>query len=157
MRSRVNGARIGIILLLIVMAIYLVAIAEIVWELLTSGDKLWFAPLMGIALVVFPAIGVLFVIKDLRFVHQSNRLVAQLEAEGELPEDDLPKLPSGRTVREAADDDFEQWKRRVEQDPNEWRNWVLLALAYRESGDTVRARRTMRQAIAMERKGPLPL
>lgn len=149
--TKVNGAKISIFVLLVLMAIYLVAIGQIVWALLTAGDELWFAPIMGVALVVFPLLGVIYVIKDLRFVADSNRLVAQLAEAGELPEDTLPKLPSGRSERAAADADFEQWKARVEAEPNDWRNWVLLALAYRESGDTVRARRTMRQAIAMER------
>lgn len=156
MAGRVNTARLSIVIIVVLMAIYLVAIAQMAWGLITAGDRLWFAPLMGLALVVFPVIGVVVVIKDLRFVHHSNRLIARLDEAGELPEDDLPKLPSGRTERAAADADFARWKANVERAPNDWQNWALLALAYREAGDTARARRAMRRAIAMERTGPEP-
>lgn len=153
MSRSINGAKISIIVLLVLMVIYLAAIGQMAWGLLTAGDRVWFAPIMGAALVIFPVVGVIFVIKDLGFVQASNRLISQLAEAGQLPEDDLPKLPSGRTERAAADADFESWKARVEAEPNDWRNWALLALAYRESGDTARARRAMRQAISMEREG----
>lgn len=146
---KVNGAQVGVYILLALMAIYLVAIAGIVWGLVTSGEAIGI--IMGLALIVFPVIGVLFVLRDLQFVLQSNRLIDRMAEAGELPEDTLPRQNSGRTDRAAADADFETWKDRVEANPDDWRNWVLLGLAYRASGDTPRARKALRQAIALER------
>jgi cytochrome c-type biogenesis protein CcmH/NrfG len=107
---------------------------------------------MGIALTVFPIVGVLFVVRDLQFVAQSNRLVERMAEAGELPEDNLPRQNSGRPERAAADADFEVWKAQTEAAPEQWRNWVLLGLAYRASGDTARARKALRQAISLERE-----
>lgn len=146
---KVNGAQVGVYILLALMAIYLVAIAGIVWGLVTSGDAIGI--IMGFVLIVFPVIGVLFVLRDLQFVLQSNKLIDRMAEAGELPEDTLPQQNSGRPDRAAADADFETWKDRVEANPNDWRNWVLLGLAYRASGDTPRARKALRQAIALER------
>lgn len=146
---KVNGAQVGVYILLALMAIYLVAIAGIVWGLVTSGEAIGI--IMGFVLIVFPVIGVLFVLRDLQFVLQSNKLIDRMAEAGELPEDTLPQQNSGRPDRAAADADFETWKDRVEANPNDWRNWVLLGLAYRASGDTPRARKALRHAIALER------
>lgn len=146
---KLSGAQIGVYMLLALMAIYLVAIAGIVWGLVTSGEVIGIV--MGFALIVFPVVGVLFVIRDLRFVLQSNRLIERMAESGELPEDNLPRQNSGRPDRAAADAEFESWKDRVEANPGDWRNWVLLGLAYRASGDTPRARQALRRAIALER------
>jgi cytochrome c-type biogenesis protein CcmH/NrfG len=149
MRSA-NGAKIGVYVLVALMAIYVVAIAGLVWGLVTSGDMAGI--IMGIALTVFPIVGVLFVVRDLQFVAQSNRLVERMAEAGELPEDNLPRQNSGRPERAAADADFEVWKAQTEAAPEQWRNWVLLGLAYRASGDTARARKALRQAISLERE-----
>ncbi|MFD2758566.1 tetratricopeptide repeat protein [Gulosibacter faecalis] len=149
MRSA-NGAKIGVYVLVALMAIYVVAIAGLVWGLVTSGDVAGI--IMGIALTVFPIVGVLFVVRDLQFVAQSNRLVERMAEAGELPEDNLPRQNSGRPERAAADADFEVWKAQTEAAPEQWRNWVLLGLAYRASGDTARARKALRQAISLERE-----
>ena len=74
----------------------------------------------------------------------------RLAEEGGLPQD-LPRRPSGRIVREAADRDFQRWAAEAEQSPQDWRSWYRLGLAYSASGDTPRARRCMRDAVALSR------
>ncbi|SJM48639.1 hypothetical protein FM112_00630 [Gulosibacter sp. 10] len=143
-----SGAQAGVYILLALIAIYLVAISGMVYGLVTSGEPIGFA--MGAALVVFPVVGIVFIWKDVRFARRGDRLLRALAEAGELPEDTLPKRPSGRPVREAADADFERWKQEVEAAPEDYRAWARLALAYRASGDTARARRAMRQALELE-------
>ena len=69
-----------------------------------------------------------------------------LDATGELPEDDLPRRPSGRVEREAADARFAVRQREVEASPN-WGAWFRLAAGYDDAGDRRRARAAMRMAI----------
>lgn len=150
--KRLPGAMWGVILITALTAIYLVAVMQLAWGLMTSGNVL--AVIMGAVLVIFPLFGAVFVIRDLMFALQGNRLLEQLADSGDLPVDDLPKRPSGRVVREAADADFERWKTDVEANPDSWPAWARLSLAYRASGDSARAREAMRHAIELERKGP---
>ncbi|MDJ1369829.1 hypothetical protein C7K25_00315 [Gulosibacter molinativorax] len=119
-----------------------------VWGLVTSGTAI--GVIMGAALVVFPLVGVVFIAKDIRFAAQGDALLAKMADAGELPADDLPKRPSGRPEREAADDEFPRWKAEVESNPDDYRAWARLALAYRASGDTPRARKAMRHAIELD-------
>lgn len=146
--NRWSGARVGVYVLLALIAIYLFAIAGMVWGLVTSGTLLGI--IMGIALIVFPLIGVVFIWKDVRFAMKGDALLAKMAEAGELPEDNLPKQPSGRPVRAVADAEFERWKTDVESSPEDYRAWARLALAYRASGDTSRARQAMRRALELD-------
>ena len=106
---------------------------------------------MGIALLVIPLIGAWAIVLELRFVMRGERLLKLLGAEGGLPLDDLPRLPSGRPDPSAADKEFMQFRDAVEREPTSWRAWLRLGLAYDASGDRRRARWATREAIRLER------
>lgn len=139
----------GVAFVTLLTIIYLVVVVQIAWGLMVSGNLI--AIIMGAALIVFPLFGAVFVVRDLIFAMQGNRLLQELADAGELPEDDLPKRPSGRVERDAADADFERWKNEVEANPESWACWARLSLAYKAAGDSNRARAAMRQAISLER------
>ena len=107
----------------------------------------------GLALLVFPVVGVAAVLAELRFGLRSARLADRLAAEGGLPEDVLPRRPSGRVVRAAADADFDRWQAEATAAPEDWRCWYRLALAYDAAGDRRRARGAARRAIALAGAG----
>jgi Tfp pilus assembly protein PilF len=65
----------------------------------------------------------------------------------------LPRRPSGRIQRDAADALFQTVKAELEEDPEDWRRWYRLARAYDYAGDRSRARETMKTAVQMEEKG----
>ena len=109
------------------------------------------AKAMGFGLIVLPLIGAGVLAADLVFVVRGERLVKQLGDEGGLPVDDLPRLPSGRADPVAADAQFPQYQAEVEAEPESWRAWLRLGLAYDASGDRRRARWATRKAIALER------
>jgi hypothetical protein len=109
---------------------------------------------MGWALLVLPLIGAWALVRELLFGIRSGGLIKRLEAEGGLPIDDLPHRPSGRTVREAADEEFPRYAAEVENEPESWRAWMRLGLAYDASGDRKRARAAVRTAIAFSRSQP---
>jgi Flp pilus assembly protein TadD len=52
----------------------------------------------------------------------------------------------------AADAAFQGYADAVERDPEEWRAWLRLGLAYDASGDRRRARAAVRRAIALARR-----
>lgn len=115
--------------------------------LVRDGDPV--AVAFGLALLVFPVVGLLTVAAELRFGVRSARLARRLDAEGELPEDLLARTPSGRVVQESADADFDRWQSEVEADPADWRRWYRLGLAYDASRDRRRARAAVRRAISL--------
>ncbi|BDT96906.1 hypothetical protein IFM12275_68910 [Nocardia sputorum] len=63
----------------------------------------------------------------------------------------MARLPSGRIQRAAADELFATVKAEWEADPDNWRVSYRLARAYDYAGDRIRARETMRRAVALER------
>jgi hypothetical protein len=107
---------------------------------------------LGAAIFLLPIIGLWAMIATLRagFAHQ--RLARLAREEGmELDISALPRRPSGRIEREAADALFGTVRAEVEDRPDDWRRWYRLARAYDYAGDRGRARETMRKAVEMER------
>lgn len=109
---------------------------------------------LGLSALVLPLIGAWFLWRTTRFALRASRLAHLLEQEGGLPVDELRRTPSGRIDRESADAVFRRRRRETEQDPADWRRWFRLAVAYRDCGDTPRARRAMQRAITLERAQP---
>src|SRR5699024_702881 len=66
------------------------------------------------------------------------------------PQDDLPRV-RGRIDREAADEAFEAYRNETQADPDNWRSWYRLGLAYDAAGDRKRARAALRDAITIYR------
>ena len=106
---------------------------------------------MGGALLVLPLIALWWFVVETRFIVRGQRLLRQLAAAGELPVDDLPRLPSGRVDPAAGKAEFPRWQAEVEAEPGAWQVWVRLSLAYDAAGDRPRARESMRRAIALSR------
>lgn len=141
--------KIGVALVTALLALYLFMTARQSWILVTGGD--WVGVTIGLALIVLPVLAAIFIARELLFGLQAQRLVDRLIEEDALPPDDLPRTPSGRVERAAADADFPRWKAEVEAAPEDWRAWYRLALAYRASGDGRRGRAAVRRAIELER------
>jgi cytochrome c-type biogenesis protein CcmH/NrfG len=104
---------------------------------------------LGVALLVLPLIGLLLVWREIEFGRRTAVLARELGDEGGLPVDDLPRRPSGRVDRRAADAQFQVMRREAEAQPDDWRVWFRLALAYDTAGDRTRAREAARHAIML--------
>ncbi|UNB56170.1 MULTISPECIES: tetratricopeptide repeat protein [unclassified Mycolicibacterium] len=110
---------------------------------------------LGAAIFLMPIVGLWAMVATLRagFTHQ--RLAREMRDEGmELDVSDLPRRPSGRIERQAADALFDSVRAELESDPDNWRRWYRLARAYDYAGDRGRARETMKRAVEMERDRP---
>lgn len=143
--------KLGVIVMSVLLALYLVAVLQLSITLIAAADIL--AKSVGIGLLVLPPLGAWAMVAELQFGFRSQRLTGILEAEGNLPLDELPKLTSGRPKRAAADAEFPTYQAEVEAQPENWRAWFRLGLAYDASGDRKRGRHAIRQAIALERRG----
>jgi cytochrome c-type biogenesis protein CcmH/NrfG len=140
--------RIQLLIALMCMAMlaYFVLLGRIAVELIGSGRAA--AVGLGLALLIMPGIGLWAMIATLRagFAHQKMaRLIAD---DGmELDVSTLPRRPSGRIQRDAADALFDTVRTEVEGDPDDWRRWYRLARAYDYAGDRRRAREAMKTAL----------
>jgi cytochrome c-type biogenesis protein CcmH/NrfG len=132
------------------LALYLVFAVHYGLLLIGTGEPAGIA--IGVALLVFPAIAAAALAAELVFTVRADRLGARLSAEGGLPDEELPALPSGRIDRAAADAVFPRYRAAVEESPEDWRTWYRLGLAYDASGDRRRARWALRQSIRRSRE-----
>jgi hypothetical protein len=128
-------------------AVYLVFTAARAWVLIASGDPVPMA--LGLAVIVIPLIGAWVLWRELAFGFRTQALGRELEAEHGLPVDDLPRTPSGRIEKDAADERFAVYEHDVREEPDDWRAWYRLAIGYDDARDRKRARAAMRRAIAL--------
>jgi cytochrome c-type biogenesis protein CcmH/NrfG len=130
-------------------AVYLVLVGWRGVLLLAEGTPT--TVLFGLAVIALPFVGAWVIWREIRFGLESQQMARQLEREGGLPVDDLPRRPSGRPDRAAADAAFEGRRAAVEAAPTDWRSWFRLGIAYDDAGDRRRARQAMRQARRLYR------
>lgn len=143
------SARIGVAVMAVLLALYVVLVGQRAWLLVTSGEPVGIV--MGVALVVLPIIAVWAIWREIRFGMRASALAERLENEGGLPAEELDVRPSGRPEREQADELFPAYRADVEAHPDDWRAWFRLGLAYDGAGDRRRARQAIRTAITLER------
>lgn len=147
MTTKLAGLGMAALLLL-----YLLFIVQYAFVLIGVGEPIAIA--MGVALLVLPVVGAWALVAELVFAFRAERLLERLAAEGGLPADELPRLASGRIDPDAADAAFPIYQAAAEDEPDSWRAWFRLGLAYDASGDRKRARWATRQAITLARATP---
>lgn len=139
-----------IAVLVAALSFYFIALGHRGIALIRDGDAVSVG--LGIGVLILPVLGIWIVAATLRAGIAHQHLARRMREEGrELDVSDLPKMPSGRVQRDAADELFAQVKEQWGQDPDNWRNSYLLARAYDYAGDRSRARDAMRRAVALER------
>jgi hypothetical protein len=150
MTGRTLGIQLLIAFLCVAMLVYLALLGRTAVMMIGSGRPA--AVGLGLAVLVMPFIGLWAMIATLRagFAHQK---LARLIAEDgmELDTSALPRRPSGRIQRDAADALFATVRTEVEGEPDDWRRWYRLARAYDYAGDRRRAREAMKTASELHR------
>lgn len=133
----------------VALVVYFLLLGRIAMAFIGTGEAA--AVGLGLALMAFPMIGLWAMVSTLRSGLAHQRLARIVHDEGmELDVSSLPRMPSGRIQRDAADELFVTVRRELENDPDNWRRWYRLARAYDYAGDRRRARETMRKAVEME-------
>jgi cytochrome c-type biogenesis protein CcmH/NrfG len=147
--SRSVRIQLMIAFMCLAMLVYLALLGRTAVLMIGSGRAV--AIVLGVALLILPAIGLWVMIATLRagFAHQK---LARLAAEDgmDLDVSALPRRPSGRIERGAADALFDTVRAELEDDPDDWRRWYRLARAYDYAGDRSRARETMKTAVELQ-------
>ncbi len=137
--------------LCVAMLVYFVLLGRMAVGMIGSGRVAAIG--LGAALLIMPFIGLWAMIATLRagFAHQK---LARLVAEDgmELDVSALPRRPSGRIERDAADALFATVRADVQAEPDDWRRWYRLARAYDYAGDRRRAREAMKSALELHRE-----
>jgi cytochrome c-type biogenesis protein CcmH/NrfG len=136
-------------LLVLAFAVYVLLLGERAVALIT--DPRFVLKVLGVGVLLLPIVGVVMVVKELRFGQEAERLARRLASEGVDVREPLPRTPGGRPSRDAADEAFERRRAEVEADPGDWRNWFRLGVAYGDARDKPRGRRALRRAIEMEK------
>lgn len=138
-----------ILFMCIALVVYFVLLGRIAMAFITTGEPA--AVGLGLALMIMPLIGVWVMVSTLRAGLAHQRLARIAKEEGmELDVASLPRMPSGRIEREAADALFATVRDELENDPDNWRRWYRLARAYDYAGDRGRAREAMRKAVELQ-------
>ncbi|AFC44711.1 MULTISPECIES: hypothetical protein [Mycobacterium] len=133
----------------VALLVYFALLGRVAVAMIASGRAA--AVGLGLAVLVMPVIGLWAMVATLRagFAHQ--RLARLIAADGmELDTSDLPRRPSGRIQRDAADALFATVRTEVEDHPDDWRRWYRLARAYDYAGDRRRAREAMKTAVNLQ-------
>jgi hypothetical protein len=141
-------ARTTALLLTAVLVVYFVLLGQRAVLLLATGTGVGVG--LGVAVLLLPVVGAWIAVANLRFGVQVERLARRLVEKDALPDaSGLPRRPSGRVDRAAADEWFDERKAELDAEPGDWRRWYRLAYAYDLAGDRRRARETMRQALRL--------
>ena len=149
MPGRSARIQLTIAFMCVALLVYIVLLGRSAVLMIGSGRAV--AVVLGVALLILPAIGLWAMIATLRagFAHQKlARLV--VEDGMELDVSALPRRPSGRIERDAADALFDTVRAELDSDPDDWRRWYRLARAYDYAGDRGRAREAMKKAVELQ-------
>lgn len=142
-------SRIAAWLMALLLVVYFALLGWRAVQFILTGDLVGI--LIGVALIVLPFVGVWALWRELAFGFGTERLVKRLDAEDGLPVEELELSPSGRPDREAAAADFSRFQAAVEAEPDSWRAWFRLGLAYDAARDRRRARGAIVYALKLER------
>ena len=130
------------------LSIFLVGAVVSAFRFLRVDDLL--ARGIGVGVLLLVAVGAWVLWREISFGWRTERLGRILDAEDGLPEDTVERSPGGRADKTQADEQFQRYAAEAESNPEDWRSWFRLSIAYDVASDRARARKTMRRAIAME-------
>jgi tetratricopeptide (TPR) repeat protein len=142
-----NNVKLAAILTTALTLVYVLLLGNSAIAMFSSGHPVGIA--MGILLVVFPILGIIFIALEVRFGIRIEKLATRLEREGDWPKFNFELRPSGRVIRESADAEFKKYQQALEVDRANWRRWFALGLVYDAAGDRARARAAMREALKL--------
>lgn len=147
--KKFSKTKVWVALITLLLVFYLVIMMQ--RAVLLLGDEDIVAKLLGAAYLLIPLVAAWALVSELLFGARTEKMADILAAEDGLPVDDLPRTPGGRIVRSAADAAFEKYRLETEAAPKDWRSWFRLSCAYDAAGDRSRARKAMRDAVALFR------
>jgi hypothetical protein len=131
------------------LGMYMALVAQYAFAFMQGDDPV--AKALGAALLMFPVIGLWWIVQEWRMGATVQRMADRLEREGHLPVVDGAVSPSGRVSEEAAATAFDIAQREVEFAPDDWVSWFHLAYAYDANKDRRMARKSLKYAAELFR------
>ncbi len=147
-----TGAKLGAIVLSALLIMYVALLSNTAFVLIEAKEPV--GRLMGWLLLAFPVVAIWAIIKEFAFGTRIEKLGKQLEGENAWPEFRFDLRPSGRPIKESADREFDRFREKTQNHPDDWRNWFSLGLVYDAASDRNRARACMRKAIKLHKAKP---
>jgi len=139
-----------IVVILALLAVYILLLGVRGVQLVQDGGVVGVG--LGIGVLILPLLGIWMGVTTVRAGITHQKLARRAREEGrELDVSELPRRPSGRIERDAADELFAEVRAEWEADPENWRNTYRIARAYDYAGDRTRARQMMKRAVAQEK------
>ena len=142
-----TSAKLGAIVMTLLLGVYLTLVGERSIALVQSPEQI--AVAIGSLMLFLPVVAAWGIFLELRFGLRIEKLGEALRKENAWPRFEFELRPSGRPTKESAEAIFGRYREAVEADESNWRTWFALGLAYDAAGDRARARKAMRQAIAL--------
>lgn len=142
-------SRIGVGVMAVCLALYIVVVGQRAVLMLTTGQPIAIA--LGVALIVMPLVGAWALIREMQFGFAADRLGRTLEGEGGMPQAETELTPSGRLARSDADPLVTRYAAAVEADPADWRARFRLGVVQDAAGRRKDARASIREAIRLSR------
>lgn len=133
-----------------IVALYFALVAGRALMFISTDDPV--ARVLGVALLVLPALGVWWLIHEWRTGTTVQRMADELERDGRLPIHDGETDARGKLTAEAQESVFEVARRNVDAHPDDWAAWFHVAYAYEASGDRSMARKSLRHASDLYRR-----
>lgn len=146
-----TGAKLGAVVMTALTIMYVFLLGDKGFVLLQQPNVI--AKVMGALILIFPAVALWAIIRELVFGLKIEKLGKQLEDSGQWPQFNFVLRPSGRPTRDAANAEFDRVRALVEANETDWKAWFTLGLAYDAAGDRRRARLAMRKALAINAQG----
>lgn len=141
----------GVVIMSVLLLLYFFYAFQRAIALLTTGT--WITITMGVSLLVLPLIGIWALLRELKFGRDATRLVDELDRAGQVPQEDIETLPSGKPLRDQAEQVFGKYREAAEQDESSWEAWARLGIMYDACGNRTEGRRAMRTAISLRKTG----
>ncbi len=133
-----------------IVAMYFALVAGRALMFIQTDDPV--ARVLGVALLVLPAIGVWWLGHEWRTGAVVQRMADELERQDRLPIHDGETDERGKLTKSAQVAVFEVARRNVDAHPDEWAAWFHVAYAYDASGDRSMARKSLRHAGDLYRR-----
>lgn len=133
-----------------IVAVYFALVAGRALMFIGTNDPV--ARVLGVALLVLPAIGVWWLIHEWSTGAVVQRMATELDRQGRLPIHDGETDERGKLTEPAQVAVFEVARRNVDANPEDWAAWFHVAYAYDASGDRSMARKSLRHAGDLYRR-----
>jgi hypothetical protein len=147
-----TGAKLGAIVSAALLIMYVALLSNTAFALIAAKEPV--GRLIGWLLLAFPVVAIWGIIKEFAFGIRIEKLGKQLEGENAWPEFRFDLRPSGRPIKASADKEFDRFREKTQNHPDDWRNWFSLGLVYDAASDRNRARACMRKAIKLHKAKP---